>query len=165
MLAVIWRALAFSYRDVVLSIARFWPIFGPFGSRWARPFLYRMMGVQVGHKVHIGQDVFLDPLHSHMVTIEDYAGIADRVVILAHRRDLNQYHQGMWIADCPYYIAPVKICRGASVGTGSIVLPGVTINEGAIIAAGTLVNKDIPPYTLAAGYPAKVLKRFTSRSA
>ena len=42
-------------------------------------------------------------------------------------------------------------------GTGSIVLPGVTINEGAIIAAGTLVNKDIPPYTLAAGYPAKVL--------
>jgi acetyltransferase-like isoleucine patch superfamily enzyme len=43
---------------------------------------------------------------------------------------------------------------------GSIIMPGVSIGEGAIIGAGSLVTKDIPPYALAVGNPAKVIKQY-----
>ena len=46
---------------------------------------------------------------------------------------------------------------------GTIVMPGVTIGEGAVIAAGSVVSRDIPPYTIAAGSPAKVVKELPKR--
>jgi acetyltransferase-like isoleucine patch superfamily enzyme len=151
--------LGFWYRDLLLSIVRFFPL-GPLGSRWLRPALYRHMGVHVGRNVHIGHDVYIDIAHPHLVTIEDWVGIAPRVTILAHERDLTRYRQGMLIAQCPYRVAAVRIGRGTSISTASIVLAGVTIGEGAVIGAGSLVNKNIPAYSLAAGSPVKVLKTF-----
>lgn len=52
----------------------------------------------------------------------------------------------------------VKICRGAVVSTGSIVLPGITIGEMAHVAAGSVVTKDVPPYTRVAGNPARPIR-------
>ena len=54
---------------------------------------------------------------------------------------------------------PIKICKNAWIGTRSIILKGVTIGEGAIVAAGSVVTKDVPPYTLVAGNPAIVKKK------
>lgn len=163
LVTVLKRALGFWLRDILLAVARFVPL-GPLGSRWLRPAIFRLMGVHVGRNVHIGPDVFMDLVHPHLITLEDGVGIASRVTILAHERDLNYYQPGMLIADCPYKIAPVRIGRGASIGTASIVLPGVTVGPGAIISAASLVNKDIPSYSLAAGAPVKVLKKFVTHS-
>ena len=49
------------------------------------------------------------------------------------------------------------------IGSGAIILDGVRIGEGAVIAAGAVVNKDVPPYTIAAGVPAKVIKEITGQ--
>jgi acetyltransferase-like isoleucine patch superfamily enzyme len=148
------------YRDFLHNLARFSILFGPFAARWARPKLYRMMGANIGRNVFIGQDVFMDPGYARLITIEDEVGVGARTMIYAHRRNLDLYHKGARIPDIDYIQASVLIKRGASIGVGSIILPGVVIGEGAVISAGTLVNKNIPAYTLAAGYPARVLKEF-----
>jgi acetyltransferase-like isoleucine patch superfamily enzyme len=54
----------------------------------------------------------------------------------------------------------VVIKDGAHIGIGAIIMPGVTIGEGAIIGAGSVVTHDIPPYCVAVGTPAKVIREF-----
>jgi acetyltransferase-like isoleucine patch superfamily enzyme len=157
---VIKRAILFWYREFLQNMARFSVLFGPFASKLIRPALYRMIGVNVGKRVFIGQDVMIDLIHPHLVTIEDGALIALRTVILAHQRNLSIYTKGMWIGDCEHLVAPVLIKKGALIGAGTKILPGVTIGEGAVIGAGSVVTKDIPDWVLAAGAPAKVLKEF-----
>lgn len=55
--------------------------------------------------------------------------------------------------------APIKVCDNAWIGMGSIVLKGVTIGEGAIVAAGSVVTKDVPPFTVVGGNPACIIKK------
>ncbi len=50
--------------------------------------------------------------------------------------------------------------RGAYVGVGAILLPGVTVGECAVVGAGAVVTEDVPPYTIVAGSPAKVVRKF-----
>jgi acetyltransferase-like isoleucine patch superfamily enzyme len=52
----------------------------------------------------------------------------------------------------------VRICRGAFIGVRAVILPGVTIGEGAIVAAGSVVTRDIPDFTVALGNPARVVQ-------
>jgi acetyltransferase-like isoleucine patch superfamily enzyme len=54
--------------------------------------------------------------------------------------------------------AAVVIRKNAWIGAGAIILPGVTVGENSVVAAGALVNKDIPPNTVVAGVPAKVIR-------
>lgn len=57
--------------------------------------------------------------------------------------------------------APIKICDKAWIGFNSIILKGVTIGEGAIVAAGSVVTKDVPAFAVVAGNPAKIVKYTT----
>ena len=52
-----------------------------------------------------------------------------------------------------------KVCKGASIGAGSVILPGLTIGEGAMIGAGSVVTKDVPPGELWMGNPAKFVRK------
>ena len=58
----------------------------------------------------------------------------------------------------PVDFAPVVIEDDADLGVGSVILPGVTIGRGAVIGAGAVVAADVPPYAVAAGVPARVLR-------
>lgn len=60
-----------------------------------------------------------------------------------------------------YITAPVKIGKNVWIGEGVIVLPGVTIGDGCVIGAHSVVNKSIEPYCIAVGTPAKVIKRYS----
>ena len=63
------------------------------------------------------------------------------------------------VTDIPAFVVSKQtVCRGCSTGTGTLIMPGVTIGEGAIVGAGSLVVKDIPAWTIAVGRPAKVVK-------
>ncbi len=59
----------------------------------------------------------------------------------------------------PLVTAPITICDGVWIGARAIVLPRVTIGEGAVVAAGAVVTKDVEPWTVVGGNPAKVIKK------
>lgn len=63
-------------------------------------------------------------------------------------------------ANRQYITAPVKIGKNCWLGEGVIVMPGVTIGDGSVIGAHSVVNKDIPPATIAVGSPARMVKQF-----
>lgn len=119
--------------------------------------LQRMRGVRIGSHVYIGPDVNIDDLYPHLVTIEDYVSIGMRTLIFAHSNPTcsmeikkNYYHRE---------IAPTTIKRGAWITPGCIILAGVTIGENSIIGAGSVVVRDVEPYTIVGGSPAKLIKR------
>ncbi|KAF0226203.1 MAG: hypothetical protein FD179_946 [Erysipelotrichaceae bacterium] len=63
-------------------------------------------------------------------------------------------------ASRPLISYPVKIGNNVWVGENVVILPGVTIGDGCIIGANSVINRDIPAYTIAAGVPAKVIKQY-----
>ena len=58
------------------------------------------------------------------------------------------------------FAAPISIGKNVWIGGGAIILPGLKIGDGAVIAAGAVVTKDVAPYTVVAGNPAKLIRRF-----
>ena len=62
-----------------------------------------------------------------------------------------------------WYLMRTKVCRGASIGAGSVILPGLTIGENAMIGAGSVVTKDIPAGELWIGNPAKFYKKINEK--
>jgi len=117
--------------------------------------VYRKCGVKIGGGVYIGPLVVMDGEFPEYIEIEDEASIAPGVSIMAHS-GASPFHQRLKI----YSQGPEKVTikRGAWIATDAVILPGVTVGEGAIVAAGAVVSRDVPPYTMVAGNPARVIK-------
>lgn len=123
-------------------------------------FLQRLRGVKIGKQSHIARLVSIDDRNPELVEIGNGVAITTGVMILTHQRDLSNYKPGMYAMHCPFKVGKVVIKDGAHIGIGAIIMPGVTIGEGAIIGAGAVVTTDIPPYCVAVGVPARVIKYF-----
>lgn len=150
------------YHALLLSMINWW-ILEPVNPRLLRPFLLRRLGCKVGKGVFVGDHVIVDENHADLITIEDHAHIASGTRLLCHQRDLANYCIGDDYAKLGYRFAPIHIGKGSLVGMESFIMPGVTIGDGAIIGAGSLVTKDIPSWTIATGRPAKVIKQIPER--
>jgi len=87
-----------------------------------------------------------------LITICDFATITSRVVILTHDASSNRRINGT-------FLAPVEIGKRSFIGYCSIILPGVTIGEDAIVGAGSVVTKDVEDGHIVAGCPAKSIGR------
>jgi serine acetyltransferase len=109
------------------------------GAQTWRVILHRWRGVNIGKDVWIGYDTIIETSYPHLVTIRDRAAIGIRVTIIAHNREQRG----------------VVIEEDAAVGAGAIVLPNVTIGRGAIVTAGSVVTKSVPPKTIVQGNPAQ----------
>ena len=140
-----------------------WAILEPLNPRKLRPALLRRMGCKVGKNVFVGDNVRIDLSHADMITVDDHAHIASGVRLLCHQRDMRNYCIGDDYAKLGYIVKPIHLCKGSLVGMESFVMPGVTIGEGAIVGAGSLVTKDVPAWTIATGRPAKVVKEIPHR--
>lgn len=121
-----------------------------------RRALYAAMGVSIGRHAYIGMDTWLDDQFPELIRIEDDVVISFRVTVVVHddARRMNHVEAGMERGT----VAPVVLARGCYLGAGCMVLPGVTVGEQAVVAAGAVVTRDVPPRTLVAGVPARVLR-------
>lgn len=113
-----------------------------------RKFLYRLTGMKIGRGGFIGQNGFLEDLHSENVLLEDDATISFGVTIVAHgpKRNLTRPEDKM-----------VILRRGAYVGAACVLIPGVEIGEKATVGAGSVVTKSVPAGAVVAGAPARLL--------
>jgi acetyltransferase-like isoleucine patch superfamily enzyme len=128
--------------------------FCPFAA--GRIWLYRRMGVRIGRDCYIGFHVEIDTNHPELIEIGDGVTISHRCIIASHMAtDARTPLRALY----PGNAAPVRIESGAWICVGAILLPGVTIGRNAVVAAGAVVNRDVPPGALAAGVPARVVKR------
>lgn len=153
-----------TYRNAFISrfLMDSW-LMSPILVRKWNPWLVRRMGVHVGKNVAIGDHVRIDWGHADMIYIEDYVQLTGGCRVLAHKRDLTDYHVGDNAANLGYKVLPVRLCKGCQIGMESMIMPGVTVGEGAIVGAGSIVTKDIPAWTIATGRPAKVVKEIPPR--
>ena len=135
-----------------------WALLDPFLPRKLRPWILRRIGCHVGKNVFIGDYVRVDLQHANMIYIDEYAHITSGCRLLCHQKDLKNYRVGDNAAKCGYRKGEIHIGKGVMIGMESTIMPGVTIGDGAIIGAGSLVVKSIPSWTVAMGVPAKVIK-------
>lgn len=154
-----------TYRDGFLLkfIFNSW-ILSPIGPRKVRPWVLKKIGCHMGKDTFVGDHVIVDSGHADLIYVDDHAHIAGGVRLLCHQRDLSHYYVGDDYAKLGYRLAPIHLCKGCLVGMETFVMPGVTIGEGAIVGAGSLVTKDIPAWTIATGRPAKVVKQIPVRA-
>lgn len=136
------------------AVARYLPMY----PNW-RVFLHRRRGVRVGEGVFIGSDVFIDNTYPESIVIEDYTTIISRSFIIGHSF-IPLHLEKILDKNVPSKLG-VSLKKGCYIGAQSIIMPGVTIGECAIIGAGSVVTDDIPEYSMAAGAPAKVMRTFS----
>ena len=120
--------------------------------------LYRLMGVKIGRDVYIGFNVEMDTNFSELIEIGDHVTISHSCIIASHmatsaETPLKRLYPGEAKA--------IRIRDGAWLCVGAIVLPGVTIGENALVAAGAVVNRDVPPGSMVAGVPARPVKKLS----
>jgi len=137
------------WNHLLLSIAYSCPING------CRIKLHRMRGVNIGEGVFIGLHVILDRAYPEYITLEDGVMLAGGNHLLCHSR-APEYYKGKLLS----YVAPIVLKKHVWVGIDAIILPNVTIGEGTVITAGSVVSDNIPPHSIARGNPAEVIKTF-----
>lgn len=109
--------------------------------------------LHIGNNTWIGQGCFF---HSAAgITIGNGVGIGPHVCILTSQHRPQNREEPVLFSQLEF--APVVLEDGCDIGVNTTILPGVTIGEGAIIAAGAVVTKDVPPYEIWGGVPAKKL--------
>jgi maltose O-acetyltransferase len=102
----------------------------------------------IGRGVYIGRTANLDWRHGHLITIRDDVTIVDGTRILCHDASSNRREGLTWVA-------PVTIGERAFVGADSLILPGVSIGADAVVAAGSVVSRDVAAGTIVGGVPAQ----------
>jgi acetyltransferase-like isoleucine patch superfamily enzyme len=126
---------------VVVAICRILP------SLRLKNILYRSIGVKVGRHVSFGLESTIDIFFPELIEIGDNTIIGYNSVILAHEFLRNELRVG-----------EVVIGRDVTIGTNVTILPGIEIGDGAVVSSNSLVNRDVPPYTMVGGVPARVIK-------
>lgn len=127
--------------------------------------------LRVGRGTWIGQAAFLHAAGG--ITIGQDVGIGPHVCVLTSshilpgRRDASEAaaadgagEDDLPILRRPLQFAPVTLADGCDIGVGAIILPGVTVGRLAQVGAGAVVTQDVPPRTIVAGNPARVLRSY-----
>jgi len=124
-------------------------------------------GTKIGTFVEIQKNAFIGKnckISSHTficegVHIEDNVFVGHNVTFINDKLPRAANPDGSLQTEADWKIVETFVKKGASVGSSATILCGVTIGENAIVGAGAVVTKDVPPATIVAGVPAKVIKK------
>ena len=128
-------------------------------------------GAAIGRECIIGKNVYVDrdvPIGDrvkiqnncsvyHGAVLEDGVFLGPHVVITndLYPRAINP--DGTLKGDADWEVRPVRICYGAAIGARAVILPGVTVGRFAMVGAGAVVTRDVPPHGLVVGSPARLV--------
>ena len=110
--------------------------------------------ISLGDYVNINEGVILQSCEDAAITIGSQVTISYAAMILTGGYD---YTRGMVERD--HLSSPVRIENSVWIGARAIILPGVRVGQGAVVAAGAVVARDVAPHTLVGGVPARLIKR------
>jgi len=120
-------------------------------------FVEIQKGAKIGKNCKISSHTFI----CEGVTIEDDVFIGHNVTFINDMYPRSTIEGGGLQTETDWVCIPTLIKKGASVGSSVTILAGVTVGEKAIVGAGSVVTKDVPPGTIVAGNPAKPLRKIT----
>jgi len=112
--------------------------------------------LEICNNVHIGSHNIIGARRS--VVLEENALLGPGVIVLDHTHQYENVE--VPIKDQDVTEGPIRIERDCWIGANVFILPNVTIGQHAVVGANSVVNRDIPPYTLATGAPARVIKQY-----
>jgi acetyltransferase-like isoleucine patch superfamily enzyme len=127
---------------IVIQISRYTPLLP------VKNFLYRrLLGMKVGRHTSVALMVMMDVFFPEKIRIGDNSIIGYNTTILTHEYLIKEYRLG-----------EVHIGSNVMIGANSTILPGVAIGDHAVVAAGSVVTRDVEPYTMVGGNPIQVLR-------
>ena len=116
-------------------------------------FVEIQKGVRVGNRCKISSHTFL----CEGVTLEDEVFVGHNVTFINDRYPRATKGDGTVQTEADWECVPTLVKRGASIGSGATLLCGITIGERAIVGAGSVVTRDVPPGAVVAGNPARIM--------
>ncbi len=128
-------------------------------GRGVRVRLLRMCGYIIGDSVYIGEDfIIIDDLSDvpseFNLSVGDRAAVSPRVTFVLHTQP-NESRIAPYVNS---HKGSITVCADAWIGTGAVILPNVTIGEGAVVGANSVVTRNVEPYTVVGGVPARKIK-------
>ena len=123
-------------------------------------FVEIQKGAKIGKRVKVSSHTFI----CEGVTIEDEVFIGHGVMFTNDKYPRATTTSGELQNEADWICIPTLIKQGASIGSNATILCGVTIGERAIVGAGSVVTRDVPPDTIVAGNPARVIRNMKANS-
>lgn len=137
------------------------------------PELVNLYGCSIGAETRIGTFVEVQKgavigarckISSHTficegVTIEDGVFVGHGVMFINDIEPRALTAAGDLQNDSDWSMVKIRVCHGASIGTGAVIMGGVTIGEGALVGAGAVVTRDVYPNSVVAGVPARLIRK------
>lgn len=120
-------------------------------------FVEIQKGAKVGNRCKISSHTFI----CEGVTIEDEVFVGHNVTFINDRYPRATNADGKLQTEKDWKCIPTVVKRGASIGSGATLLCGITVGERALVGAGSVVTRDVPPFAVVVGNPARVIKMLT----
>jgi acetyltransferase-like isoleucine patch superfamily enzyme len=122
-------------------------------------FVEIQKGAKIGDHCKISSHTFI----CEGVTIESEVFVGHGVTFINDRYPRATTAGGQLQSEADWHCQNTLVKRGASIGSGATLLGGITIGENAVVGAGSVVTKDVPPDGIVAGNPARILKKLTTK--
>lgn len=117
-------------------------------------FVEIQKGAKIGNRCKISSHTFI----CEGVTLEDEVFVGHHVVFTNDLYPRATNEEGQLQTGDDWECIPTLVKRGASIGSGAVLLCGITVGEDSIIGAGSVVTRDVPPGTIVAGNPARIVR-------